>query len=159
MKEQIFYYRFKRLNAWLIFNIIFAVLMIYGALNCPQMWLYTETYIIIGALCVSIALWCYKYLYRHIMAVINDESITIDHCNSLRWKDIEKAEEREIRCCGKKRIIVLLAKENIDYQYNWLQLHNSDFTPFSIPLYDILSPNDKDEIIKIISRKTKLHRL
>ena len=41
-------------------------------------------------------------------------------------------------------------KEGIDYKYNFLQKHNCDFTPFSIPLYDIMDTKDRDELVALI---------
>jgi len=42
---------------------------------------------------------------------------------------------------------------------NFLQRHNGDFTPFSIPLYEIVSPEDAAELTEIIAEKVKLTRL
>lgn len=94
------------------------------------------------------------------MALVDDESITIDHCKPLYWKDVKDAEEKIVRCCFlKRRIIVLNIKEGVDYQYNFLQKHNGAFTPFSIPLYGIIGKEDEEEIVRIISAKIPLKRL
>ena len=37
--------------------------------------------------------------------------------------------------------------------------HNGDITPFSIPLYEIVSPEDAAELTEIIAEKVKLTRL
>ena len=93
------------------------------------------------------------------MAVVTDESITIDHNAPLKWRDIAAAEIREIYCCLQKRkILVLLPKEGIDYQYNWLQKHNAGFTAFSIPLYGILTPEDERELTEIVTDKIGLRK-
>lgn len=160
MKEKTFYYNFEPLNAWFVFNSVALIILVYGMFNCrcllccyPQMW------IICGVLLFSWAVWFYKYVIKHKVAVITDKDITIDHCRPLKWADIAGAEERIVRCCGKKKIIVLQPKKDIDYRYNFLQRHNGEFTPFSIPLYGILTPEDEQEITAIVAKKVKLKKL
>ena len=51
--------------------------------------------------------------------------------------------------------ILLKPKENIEYRYNWLQKHNCCFGPFAIPLYGILTPEDEEEIMKLVAGKIK----
>ena len=87
------------------------------------------------------------------MAVITDKDITIDHNAPLAWKDIAYAEETIVKCCGKNRkVLSLVARDGIDYKYNWLQNHNP-FPAFSIPLYGIISKEDEEKITKIIDKK------
>ena len=89
--------------------------------------------------------------------MITPESIKIDHCNPLNWKDIRFAEERIVHCMGMRRkVIVLVPVDNLDYKYNFLQKHNGEFTPFSIPLYGILSKDDEDKIRNIVAKKVPL---
>lgn len=72
----------------------------------------------------------------------------------LPWADIRAAEEKTVKCGLRKyRVIVLEPKEGIDYRYNFLQKHNCRFSPFSIPLYGILSDEDIAEIKRLISEK------
>ena len=62
-----------------------------------------------------------------------------------------------VRCCGKlRKVIVLIPHDNIDYKYNFLQRHNGEFTPFSIPLYGILSKEDEEKMVNLIARKVGL---
>ena len=76
------------------------------------------------------------------------------------WKDIEIAEERMVTCCGKKRrVIVLIPKKGIDYKYNFLQKHNGDFTPFCLPLYGLLTPEDEEKVFRIVTHKVGLKAL
>lgn len=158
MKEKIFYYHFKRLNAWLIFNLILTGLIV-SCLFCHRVWFYTQMYVIVGVVIFSWLVWIYKYVLPQKMAVVTDESITIDHNAPLKWRDIAAAEIREIYCCLQKRkILVLLPKEGIDYQYNWLQKHNAGFTAFSIPLYGILTPEDERELTEIVTDKIGLRK-
>lgn len=94
------------------------------------------------------------------MAIITEDSIKIDHTNPLVWKDIESAEERLVKCCGKeRRVIVLLPKKDIQYKYNFLQKHNGDFTPFCLPLYGILAPEDEEKVFRIVASKVGLKAL
>ena len=114
----------------------------------------------VGTVLVSTILWGYKYLLRHRMALIDDKTITIDHCAPLKWKDIKYAEERIVRCCLLQyKIIALVPKDNIDYKYNFLQRHNGDFGAFSIPLYKVISREDADKITEIIADKTVFRRI
>lgn len=160
MQEQIFYYDFKWFNAWFIFNLLISVLIGYGLLFCPHICVYSQMYVLIGVVIFSWLVWAYKYLYPQKMAVITAESIKIDHTAPLKWTDIKAAEEREVYCCFKKRkIIALLPKDNLDYPYNWLQRQNTGFTPFSVPLYGLLSPQDEQAIADIIEQHVKIKKL
>lgn len=154
--SKIYYYRFKRLNCWLIFNILLLAKVVYCVVKCPVVFAYLQSYVILACVFVSVALWCYKYLLKHPMAVVNDESIKIDHCEPLKWKDIASVEEKDVYCGFKHMpVLVLNPKKGLDYKYNFLQKHNSGFTAFSIPLYDIVAPEDRDELVKLIKRKVK----
>lgn len=141
-------------------NAAMLVTIILGLMFYPCFFCTPYVYILISALLVSTAFWCHKFLLKHRMAIVTDEDITIDHCAPLRWKDISSAEERIVKCCGKPRkIIVLLPKKNIDYKYNFLQRHNGEFTPFSIPLYGIMKAEDEAELTEIVAKKTKLKKI
>lgn len=102
-----------------------------------------------------VLLWCYKHI-KHKAVVVTDESIKIDYCNPLMWKDIKTAEVKNIHMgCKDYKILSLEPKENIEYRYNWLQKHNCQFGPFAIPLYGILTPEDEAEVEKIVKGKVK----
>ncbi len=155
-----FYYRFNPLNAWLIFNCALAITFIWGLFHCPCLLYWMQTQILLGVLVFSFLAWGWKYLIKHKMAVVTDEDITIDHCAPLKWTDIKFAEEKFARCgwC-KYKIIALVPKEGIDYKYNFLQKHNGEFTAFSIPLYNIITKEDAEEIRKIIENKVTLKKM
>jgi len=154
--SKIYYYNFKRFNCWLIFNIILLVKAVYCVVKCPIIFAYPQTYVLLLCLFVSIAAWCYKYLLKHPVALVSDESIKIDYCKPLKWEDIESVEEKDVYCClTKKKVLVLNPKKGIDYKYNFLQKHNCGFTAFSIPLYGIIKPEDLEELQKIIKSKVK----
>lgn len=156
LEKREFYYKFNKLNAWLILNIVLFNVLAYWSVVCPCLTFWWQTQVLIGVCVVSWVVWSYKYLKKHRMALVDDESITIDTCKPLFWKDVKSAEEKIVRCgLKKRRIIVLHPKENIKYSYNWLQKHNCGFGAFSIPLYGILSTEDEETLIKIVKSKVK----
>lgn len=160
MNPKIYYYKFKPFNAWLLFNIIITLLLCLCSKYYPQMWYYPQTSVLVGVILFSWVTWYYKYIHPQTMAVVTDEDITIDHNDPLRWEDIAYAEEREVYCCFKMRkIIVLVPRDDINYNYNWLQKHNAGFTPFSIPLYGLLTPQDEAELTALIDKKIGLRKL
>ena len=62
--------------------------------------------------------------------------------------------------CGKeRRVIVLLPKKGLDYKYSFLQKHNGEFTPFCLPLYGILTPEDEEKVFRIVAEKVGLKAL
>lgn len=156
LKTQEFYYKFNKLNAWFILNVVLFNVLVYWGIVCPCLVFWWQTQVLIGVCVISWGVWSYKYLKKHRMALVDDESIVIDNCKPLNWKDIKSAEEKTMRCGLKKyHIIVLNPKENTKYEYNWLQKHNCDFGAFSIPLYGILSKKDEESLIKIVKSKVK----
>lgn len=157
---KIFYYSFNRVNFWLMFNIAFFITLAYVAITCPCLFYWTQTQVLMGVFLFSCLAWSWKYIKKHKMAVITDESIAIDHCQPLKWDDVKEAKEKMVRCgFFSKKVLVLETKKNIKYCYNFLQKHNCGFTPFSIPLYGILSPKDEAEIIKIVAQKVTIKKL
>ena len=159
-RQQIFYYKFGYLNLWTILNVVLLIVLLHCLIVYPCLIYWWQTQVLAGLFAVSFAAWCYKHLLKHRMALVTDESITIDHCRALYWKDVVSAEERLVRCCFlPRRIVVLIPKEGIDYKYNFLQKHNGEFTPFSVPLYGILSKEDEEKIVEVIAEKTFLKGL
>lgn len=155
MKEtKTFYYHFDPVNGWLILNAVLLIVMIYASIMCPCLAYWWQMQVLWAVVIFSILAWGWKYLLKHRLAVISDEEITIDSCRPLAWKDIEKAEEKTVRCGLRKcRIISLTPKKDIKYKYNFLQKHNCGFGAFSIPLYNIVNFKDAEEIKKIIAQK------
>lgn len=159
-KKTIFYYQFKPINGWLFLNIIFAAFLIHCSFRFPVLLLWWQMQVLIGTCLFSWGLWIYKYLLKHPIAIIDDESITIDHCQPLYWKDIENAEEKMVRCGLRKlRVIILNPKDGLDYAYNFLQRHNGEFTAFSLPLYDVISVENAKKMKSLIAKKVKLVKL
>ena len=102
----------------------------------------------------SWGLWIYKHCMKQVLAVITKESIKIDHCQPLLWKDVASAEERLVWCGFRKlKIIVLNTREDIDYHYNFLQKHNGEFTPFSLPLYSVVNREETEELKRILMKR------
>ena len=103
-----FYYNFKPLNLWLLFNIAITLLVGSCFLCGWRILLYPQMWIIIGSVIFSWGVWYYKYIHPQTMAVITDESIKIDHTNPIKWKDIDHAEENDVYCCLRKHRVLAL---------------------------------------------------
>ena len=155
-----FYYEFNPINLWTILNVVLIVLFVHFLSCCPRyIYYWWQTWVLIGILGISVVLWVYKYGFKHRMALVDNKGITIDHCEPIAWKDIESAEEKIVRCCFQNRkVIVLKPKKGIKYNYNFLQKHNAGFTPFSIPLYGILSKQDEEELVSIVKEKVSVKK-
>lgn len=151
-----FYYNFKPLNAWLIFNLIIT-LLVGSCFMCGwQVLFWPQMQVLIGTVLFSWGTWYYKYIYPQIMAVVTDESIKIDHTNPLKWQDIDYAQEQDVFCCFRKyRVLALIPKKDISYKYIWWQKYNC-FPAFSIPLYGLLTKEDEKELMSLIAKKVKL---
>ena len=153
MNQKIYYYNFKPLNAWLVFNILITLLIGLCFFCGARIWFYPQMFVLVGVVIFSWIMWWYKYIHPQIMAVVTDESIKIDHNNPLKWEDIAYAEEQDVYCCFKMRkVLALVPHDDINYQYNWMQKHNP-FPAFSIPLYGLLSPQDEAELTALIDKK------
>lgn len=101
-------------------NVVLLIVLLHCLIVYPCLIYWWQTQVLAGLFAVSFAAWCYKHLLKHRMALVTDESITIDHCRALYWKDVVSAEERLVRCCFlPRRIVVLIPKEGIDYKYNF----------------------------------------
>lgn len=158
--QEVIYYTFKKNYAWLVLNLLGLGLILGCVWSRPSFMVWWQVQVLFILFTISLFLWIYKYMVKHPMAVIDDETIKIDHTRPLRWKDIDFAEERIVNCCCmKKKVIVLQPKADLNYSYNYLQRHNGEFTPFSVPLYGILSAEDEEKIMNIIARKVGLKRL
>lgn len=160
MKETKIYYRFKILSGWFCLNLILTLLTVAAFIKCPAFFYWPEVLAIAVALLCSWLIWGYIHLLKHLMAVVTDKYIKIDHNKPLAWKDVENAEERIVRCGLRKyKVLILNPKENTDYKYNFLQKHNGEFTAFCIPLYGILTPEDEEKITNIVAKKVPLKRM
>lgn len=134
LNEKIFYYRFNKLNAWLILNLALTITLVYWGVRCPCLLFWVQTQVLLGVCLLSWLAWGWKYVLKHKAVVVDDEGIKIDYCQKLPWKDIARTEEKDVRCCFRNcRVLTLVPKDGISYRYNFLQKHNGDFTPFAIP--------------------------
>jgi len=160
MNEEKIYYHFDWLNGWFAFNTALTIVFGFFLIKCPCLICWPQMIVLIGVTLFSWAVWAYKYIKKHIMAVVTDETIKIDHNNPLKWKDVKSAEEKMVRCCFKwRKVLVLRPKPDIDYKYSFLQKHNSGFEAFSIPLYGLLTPEDEQRITEIVAKRVKIKKL
>lgn len=145
-----FYYRFKHIDCVLIFAGLDFVLLCCLGLKHPLLWT-----LFIG----TIALWVYKNFFPQTAVIITDDFIKIDKSDPLSWKDVKSAEFKEVRLFFKdKKILSLIPKKNIHYNYSLLQKNNCYFGPFPIPLYGILTHEDEEEIIRLVQKKVKIKK-
>ena len=152
MKQKIYYYHFKKTD-----SCFWAMLIAFiGAIACC----WCCSCCCCTAWCIFILaalLWGYKNVLKQKAVVITDDTIKIDHCNPLAWKDIKDAEIKTVQmCCGKMKVLSLNPKKGIKYRYNWLQKNNCDFGAFPIPLYGILTEKDEKEIVQIVKKHVKV---
>ncbi len=159
MQETI-YYSFKKNYWWLTLNLLLLALLGWCLIQNPAFIVWWQYQLLVLVAIIWLFLWIYKYLMSIPMAVYDDKTIKIDHNNPIAWKDIKCAEERLVDCCGKKRkVIILVPKDGIEYDYNWLQKNNCGFTAFSLPLYGILTTDDEEKIRNVVACKVGLKRL
>ena len=143
LNEKIFYYRFNKLNAWLILNLALTITLVYWGVRCPCLLFWGQTQVLLGVCLLSWLAWGWKYVLKNKAVVVDDEG----------------TEEKDVRCCFRNcRVLTLVPKDGISYRYNFLQKHNGDFTPFAIPLYGLLSPEDEKEIAEIVAEKAGKRR-
>ncbi len=136
-KEFKFYYSRRKLALYLLFNLFLLVLALLFTISIfpdyPLVYHFAIFTTALSVFSVLIVLLIHKPL-----AVINSQSITIDRCPPLFWKDVIST---GIRTVGtgfwKKDIIVFNVRNFKTYKLNLIQkaIKNSDFTAFSIPLY------------------------
>ena len=86
MKEaKTFYYRFDKINAWFVFNAALLITMLYVSIKCYCLLFWWQTQVLWGVTVFSWLVWSYKYLLPQRLAVVDDKTITIDHCRPLAW--------------------------------------------------------------------------
>ena len=147
MNQKKFYYTSSK---WDIFLLIASIELVLLCTIC------TENKLMWFAFLITLAVWICKHFLKNPAVIITDNNIKIDFSHPIAWTDIENAEIKEVRLCGKnKKILSLNPKQHINYKYSYLQKNNCSFGPFPIPLYGILSQEDEEEIIKIVKEKVK----
>ena len=151
----IFYYHFNRLNLWLLLNAFITYLLISCAIKYPYCCYWLEYYILVALMLISWGGWIYKHLIKQTLAVITDEYIKIDHCQPLYWQYVTSAEEKIVKCCFRKfKVIIFNTTKDMPYKYNFLQKHNGDFTPFSLPLYPVVTKDEAQGFKELLKKKT-----
>lgn len=148
MNQKKFYYTSSKFDIFLIIAIVEFILLCTICMNNKLMW---------SAFIITLLVWICKHFFKHPAVIITDKNIKIDFSQPISWTDIENAEIKEVRLCGKnKKILSLNPKKDIQYKYSYLQKNNCDFGPFPIPLYGILSKADEKEITTLVQEKVKL---
>lgn len=84
-------------------------------------------------------------------AVVNAESIKIDHNAALKWADVTEAEEKYTSFLFRRPIMVFHLKEGAKYKLKFMQklCRHNVFTPFSLPLY-AMRPEDVMRIRELV---------
>lgn len=136
-KEFRFYYSRKKLILYLLFNLALLILALLFTISIfpeyPLIYHFAIFTTVLSVLSILIVLIVHKPL-----AVITSQSITIDRCPPLYWRDIISVGTRTIKAgFWKKEIIVFNVRNFKTYKLNLIQkaIKNTDFTAFSIPLY------------------------
>ena len=143
-----FYYTSSKFDIFLIIAGIELILLCTICMENKLMW---------SAFIMTLIVWFCKHFLKKPAIVITDNDIKIDFSNPIAWSDIEDAEIKNVRLCGKnKKTLCLNPKQGISYKYSYLQKNNCCFGPFPIPLYGILSKEDEEEITKLVQEKITL---
>ena len=90
--QQVFYYHFKTNWIWLLLTLLLFFFMLHCVFCYPAAVFWWQTWSLFGCCVYSFALWAFKYLCRHKMAVIDDKYIKIDHNRPLPWRAVAFAE-------------------------------------------------------------------
>lgn len=136
-KEFKFYYSRRKLAMYLLFNLFLLIMALLFTLSIfpdyPLVYHFAIFTTALSIFSVLIVLLLHKPL-----AIITSQSITIDRCPPLFWKDVISTSIRTIgKGFWKKDIIIFNVHNFKTYKLNLIQkaIKNSDFTAFSIPLY------------------------
>lgn len=146
--QKTFYYRFKKFDGCLAILILEIIFLCLVGISTSFLWL---------IMALTIGVWGYKNIVKHPAVIITDTDIKIDFSDPIKWQDIQSAEIKTVRLCNKdKKILALVPKKDIQYRYSYLQKNNCNFGPFPIPLYGVLTPQDEEEIIRLVGKKIKI---
>lgn len=149
--QKTFYYPFKKIDFCFCCWAVEFVFILYTKICSP---------LILTMFFLTGAVWGYKTLVKHLAVEITNDYVKIDRSQPLYFKDIKGAEIKDVCLCGKnKKILSLIPKKNIKYNYSYLQKNNGDFGPFPIPLYGILTKEDENEIVHLIGEHIKIKTL
>ena len=157
-----FYYDRKKVAYLALFNICLVTLISTAILSLLNSGLLTSTIllayhmfvIVLSVLALLGSLFVVIFPQR--LALLTNEGITIDHNETLKWKDIEIAKEVKANYLYPQPAIALLTKEGVEHKLTFMQIicKNNLFTSFSIPLY-AMKKEDATKIQKIIKQKCK----
>ena len=152
-QEKIFYYSSLKLGVWFAVNAAALITVVFAFLSCWCLYYWWEAWMVLALVGISFVASAWVYFFPQPLAVITRQSIKIDRSVPLLWKDVAFAEEKDVRCClRRKHIIVFHLRGGVDYPLNFMQklCRNSCFTAFSIPLY-AMSAEDGAEIKRQIA--------
>ena len=158
MKELRVYYDFKTNYVWLILNIMGIMFLMKCAAKIPLCSYWWEWRILMLTLVITLLLWGYKYLFKHVLAQTSPEGLKIDHNEILKWEDITSLEPKNVRL-GLRRLPVITIKTRpaMRYKYNFLQkrCEKIGFGAFSLPLYDA-DNKEIETLVKVIKKRANL---
>lgn len=163
-KEQIFYYDRRQQVALMLFYAIIT-LIVYGIKemlkfypSCCNDYLLIALNITEVLIIAALALTIIVVIFKPTLAIINKEGIKIDHNETLKWYDVELAEEKYTSYITRRPLIALhVTPDNLKkYRLTFMQIlcKNNVFTPFSVPMY-AMHPKDAEAIRNAIKRHTK----
>ena len=163
-KEQIFYYDRRQQVALALFYAVIA-LIVYGLKEMLKIYpICCNDYLIIALniteifIIAAFVLTVIVIIFKPTLAIINKEGIKIDHNETLKWYDVELAEEKYTSYITRRPLIALhVTPDNLKkYRLTFMQVlcKNNVFTPFSIPMY-AMHPKDAEAIRNAIKRHTK----
>lgn len=94
LNEKIFYYRFNKLNAWLILNLALTITLVYWGVRCPCLLFWVQTQVLLGVCLLSWLVWGWKYVLKHKAVVVDDEGIKLTIAKSCRGKILPGRKKR-----------------------------------------------------------------
>lgn len=155
--SQTFYYSRRKLGIYLLFNLgLLALAILFTWSIFPD---YQPIYYFALIACtLSILSSLFVFLVRMPLAVISSAGIKIDHNQLLKWSQVKSVERDVFKHFGIERLFLRITPQKIaGYKMSFMQklTGNSQFGPFSIPLYAMSDKNAKQIEKLICSHLTK----
>ena len=155
-KSITFYYSRRKLGIYLLLNLVLLALAgLFTWIIFPD---YSLVYGYALITCViSLLASLIVFIFPMKLAVLNDESIKIDHNEPLLWSQIKTIEKEGVVCFGVDRSIIKLIPTKLSNYHKSLMQRITDssrFGMFSIPLY-AMDKKSAQEITKLIEEHVK----
>lgn len=135
--QDVFYYSRCKLALYLFLNLVLLVLALFFSwVVFPEhaiVYYFAIVTCVLAVFAVAAVL-----IINYPLAVLTSDSIKIDLCQPLKWKDIKTAKKTQAGYNRWKRDIIIFEVKDISkYRLNFVQrlIKNSEYTAFSIPLY------------------------